>query len=133
MSYVGRLLMELRSETLAEGQPTHVLISQSVPAPTNWTDKPFIVEFLPILGDQIHSTASQYKFMVKLAENVSNVLEGPLKTPLGKFHSMMHTKCFRQESPFHSCLLDVNLPDNRIKFEADFFMIDIVNYIVGGT
>ncbi|XP_030572579.1 fer-1-like protein 6 isoform X1 [Drosophila novamexicana] len=129
MSYVGRLLMELRSETLAEGQPTHVLISQSVPAPTNWTDKPFIVEFLPILGDQIHSTASQYKFMVKLAENVSNVLEGPLKTPLGKFHSMMHTKCFRQESPFHSCLLDVNLPDNRIKFEADFFMIDIVNYI----
>lgn len=129
-NYVGRVLMELRSETMQEGHPTHVLITESVSPPANWSDQSFVVEFLPILGDHIPSSSHQYKFVVQLAEFCSNELEGPLTTPSGKFHSHLQTKSFRQESPYQSCLFRIHLPDNRIKFEADFFMIDIANYMV---
>ncbi|XP_017954999.1 fer-1-like protein 6 [Drosophila navojoa] len=126
-NYVGRVLLELRSETLQEGHPTHVLINESVSPPGNWSDQSFVVEFLPILGDYIPSNSQQYKFAVQLAEFYSNELEGPLTTPSGKLRSQM--KSFRREAPYQSCLFRVHLPDNRIKFEADFFMIDIANYM----
>ncbi|XP_032599154.1 myoferlin isoform X1 [Drosophila grimshawi] len=129
LTYVGRILVEIRSETLAEGQPTHVLITQATVAPESWLDESFMVEFLPIIGDYITTNATQYKMAVQLAESTSNVVDGPLKTPTGNFHSVLQTKCFRQETPFHACLSRVSLPDNRIKFEADFHMMEIVNYM----
>ncbi|XP_033149587.1 otoferlin [Drosophila busckii] len=132
LNYVGRLLMELRSEVISHDHPSHVLISQPIAGLEDsryWADENFLVEFLPILGDHIISSASHYKFTIKLAENTSNVLEGTLRSPVGKFHSLMHTKCFRQETPFRSCLLRARLADTRHKYESDFFLLELTNYM----
>ncbi|KAM8708996.1 hypothetical protein ACLKA7_015893 [Drosophila subpalustris] len=132
LNYVGRILLQLHSNMLSEDRPSHVLITQTIESLSdtrNTLDENFFVEFLPLLGNNIHTKDNSYKFVVKLAEKYSNDLVGPLKTPPGKFQSGIHTKYFRQESPFRSCLFKLRLPDNRIKFVSDFFIVDIVNFM----
>ncbi|XP_037719293.1 otoferlin isoform X3 [Drosophila subpulchrella] len=132
MIYVGRLLMELRSEMLKDAQPSHTLSSKTVPGLDEtrfWHDDVYLVEFLPLLGHQIQTSATAYKISARLAEHSSNVLEGVLRTPLDRFRSAMNSKSFRREAPFRSCMFRVRLPDNRAKYESDFFMLDIVNYM----
>ncbi|XP_017071773.1 otoferlin [Drosophila eugracilis] len=132
MVYVGRLLMELRSEMLTDSQPTHTLASKTVPGLDEsrfWHDDIYLVEFLPLMGHHIQATASAYKISARLAEHSSNVLEGVLRTSMDRFRSTMHSKSFRRETPFRSCMFRVRLPDNRAKYESDFFMLDIVNYM----
>jgi len=114
---------------LCEDRPSHVVITQTIESladTRNILDETFFVEFLPLLGNNIHANANSYKFVVKLAEKFSNDLVGPLKTPPGKFR----TRYFRQDSPFRSCLFKLRLPDNRIKFISDYFIIDIINFMV---
>ncbi|XP_001353079.4 fer-1-like protein 4 [Drosophila pseudoobscura] len=132
MTYVGRLLLEVRSDTVAEERPSHVILAEDVHGLDEspfWKEEVFMVEFLPLLGDHIQSSASSYKISMKLAENTSTILEGPLKTPSGKFRSAMHSKSFRQDAPYRSCLLRARLPDNRDKYESDYFMIDLVDFM----
>ncbi|KAH8378844.1 hypothetical protein KR009_001725 [Drosophila setifemur] len=132
MIYVGRLLMELRSETLMEPQPNHNLSSKTVPGLDEtrfWHDDIFLVEFLPVMGYHIQTPATTYKISARLAEHSSNILEGHLKTPSGRFRSAIHSKTFRREIPLRSCMFRVRLPDNRAKYESDFFMLDIANYM----
>uniref|UniRef100_A0A6P4FPE4 Otoferlin isoform X2 n=1 Tax=Drosophila rhopaloa TaxID=1041015 RepID=A0A6P4FPE4_DRORH len=132
MIYVGRLLIELRSEILKESQPTHTLASKTVPGLDEtrfWHDEVYLVEFLPLMGQHIHTTATAYKISARLAEHSSNVVEGLLRTPLGRSQSAIHSRSFRRESPFRSCMFRVRLPDNRAKYESDFFMLDIANYM----
>ncbi|XP_062132086.1 otoferlin [Drosophila sulfurigaster albostrigata] len=132
LNYVGRILMELDSHMLSEDRPSHVLITKTIDSFTdtrNTADENFFVEFLPLLGNNIHTSSNSYKFVVKLAEKSSNDLVGTLKTPPGKFRTAMQTKCFRQDSPFRSCLFKLRLPDNRLKFVSDFLIIDIINFM----
>lgn len=133
MVYVGRVLMEIRSETLQEPTPSHKLTSRTVSGLDEsrfWHDEIYLVEFLPLLGHHIQTPGSSYKIYAKLAEHSSNVLEGQLKTPTGRFRSTMHSKSFRREAPFRSCIFRARLPDNRAKYESDFFMLEITNYMV---
>ncbi|EDV50618.2 uncharacterized protein Dere_GG15053, isoform C [Drosophila erecta] len=132
MIYVGRLLMELRSEMLTDSQPTHTLSSKTVPGLDEtrfWHDDVYLIEFLPLMGHHILTSGSAYKISARLAEHSSNVLEGQLRAPLDRFRSTMNSKSFRREAPFRSCLFRVRLPDNRAKYESDFFMLDVVNYM----
>ncbi|XP_046868109.1 uncharacterized protein LOC6638750 isoform X4 [Drosophila willistoni] len=132
LNYIGRLLMDLRSEFMAEEQPSHVLITQSIAGLDEsryWRDDIFLIEFLPLMGDHIHTNANNYKLSVSLAEHTSNIVEGQLKTPMGKFHTTIHTKYFRQEAPYPSCLFRVRLPNHRSKYDSDYFMTDLVNYM----
>ncbi|SPP77350.1 fer-1-like protein 6 [Drosophila guanche] len=132
LTYVGRILLELRSEDVAEERPSHVILSEDIHGLDEsrfWKEEIFMVEFLPLLGDHIQSSASSYKISMKLAENTSTVVEGPLKTPAGKFRSAMHSKSFRQDAPYRSCILRARLPDNRDKYESDYFMIDLIGFM----
>ncbi|KMY98500.1 uncharacterized protein Dsimw501_GD12956, isoform C [Drosophila simulans] len=79
--------------------------------------------------EEIAFNGTAYKISARLAEHSSNVLEGQLRTPLDRFRSAMNSKSFRREAPFQSCMFRVRLPDNRAKYESDFFMLDIVNYM----
>ncbi|XP_030384983.1 fer-1-like protein 6 isoform X1 [Scaptodrosophila lebanonensis] len=131
LSYVGRLLLQVRAETLKDEKPTHVLIAQNTHGMDEsryWHDDIYQVEFLPLLGNHIHSNASNYKIQVKLAEHSSNTIEGQLRIPPGKF-SKLDTKYFRQDAPYHSCMLRARMPDNRAKFESDYFMADTATYM----
>jgi len=119
---------------LKDAQPSHTLSSKTVPGLDEtrfWHDDVYLVEFLPLLGHHIQTTATAYKISARLAEHSSNVLEGVLRTPLDRFRSAINSKSFRLEAPFRSCMFRVRLPDNRAKYESDFFMLDIVNYMVG--
>ncbi|XP_022212778.2 otoferlin [Drosophila obscura] len=132
MTYVGRLLLEVRSEAVAEERPSHVILCEDIHGLDEspfWREDVFMVEFLPLLGDHVLTGASSYKISMKLAENTSTVLEGPLQTPAGKFRSAMHSKSFRQDAPYRSCLLRARLPDNRDKYESDYFMIDLIGFM----
>ncbi|KAH8319290.1 hypothetical protein KR067_002918 [Drosophila pandora] len=132
MVYVGRVLMEIRSETLQEPTPSHKLTSRTVSGLDEsrfWHDEIYLVEFLPLMGHHIQTPASSYKIYAKLAEHSSNVLEGQLRTPTGRFRTNMHSKSFRREVPFRSCTFRARLPDNRAKYESDFFMLEITNYM----
>ncbi|KAH8364737.1 hypothetical protein KR084_010757 [Drosophila pseudotakahashii] len=134
MAYVGRLLMELRSEMLKDVQPSHTLSSKTVPGLDEtrfWHDDVYLVEFLPLLGQHLQTSASAYKISARLAEHSSNVLEGSLRAPLDRFRSAINSKSFRRDAPFRSCMFRVRLPDNRAKYESDFFMLDIANYMRG--
>ncbi|XP_070136195.1 otoferlin isoform X2 [Drosophila bipectinata] len=132
MIYVGRVLMEIRSETLHEPQPSHKLSSKTVSGLDEsrfWHDEVYLVEFLPLMGHHIQTPATSYKIYAKLAEQCSNALEGQLRTPNGRFRTNMHSKSFRREVPYRSCTFRARLPDNRAKYESDFFMLDITNYM----
>ncbi|KAH8286002.1 hypothetical protein KR054_000777 [Drosophila jambulina] len=132
MVYVGRLLMELRSEMLAEAQPSHALSSKTLVGLDEsryWHDEVYLVEFLPLMGHHIQTSENEYKISAWLAEHGSNVLEGNLRTPSGRFQSAFHSKSFRRKAPFRSCMFRVRLPDNRAKYESDFFMLNVVNFM----
>lgn len=133
MVYVGRLLMELRSEMLTDTPPSHKLSSKTVPGLDEsrfWQDEVYLVEFLPLMGHHIQTSGNEYKISAWLAEHSSNVLEGQLRTPSGRFLTALHAKSFRREAPFRSCMFRVRLPDNRAKYESDFFMLEMINYMV---
>ncbi|KAH8301129.1 hypothetical protein KR018_003081 [Drosophila ironensis] len=132
MNYVGRILMELRSEPLEESVPGHKLNFKTLPGLDEsrfWHDEIFLVEFLPVLGHHIQAPASSYKIYARLAEHSSNVLEGPLRPPTGRFRSTIHSRCFRQEYPLRSCMFRVRLPDNRAKYESDFFIMEMAIFM----
>ncbi|KAH8235116.1 hypothetical protein KR032_008840 [Drosophila birchii] len=132
MIYVGRLLMELRSEMLTDAQPSHTLSSKTLVGLDEsryWHDEVYLVEFLPLMGHHIQTSENGYTISAWLAEHSSNVLEGQLKTPSGRFLASLHSKSFRRRAPFRSCMFRVRLPDNRAKYESDFFMLGVVNFM----
>ncbi|KAH8257038.1 hypothetical protein KR038_001739 [Drosophila bunnanda] len=132
MIYVGRLLIELRSEMLVEAQPSHALASKTLVGLDEsryWHDEVYLVEFLPLMGHHIQTSEHEYKISAWLAEHTSNVLKGQLRTPSGRFLSALRSKSFRRETPFRSCMFRVRLPDYRAKYESDFFMLGVVNFM----
>ncbi|XP_020816965.1 otoferlin isoform X2 [Drosophila serrata] len=132
MMYVGRVLIELRSEMLVEAQPSHVLSSKTLVGLDEsryWHDEVYLVEFLPLMGQHIQTSENEYKISAWLAEHSSNVLKGQLRTPSGRFISALHSKSFRRQTPFRSCMFRVRLPDNRAKYESDFFMLGVINFM----
>ncbi|XP_037953127.1 otoferlin isoform X2 [Teleopsis dalmanni] len=130
--YVGRLLIEIRSECFNDFKPNRDLTSRTVTSLDEkrwWQDDVFVMEFLALQGDFIHCNVSNCKLNLKLAEFTSNQLECFLKSYQVKTNTSNNLKHFNQEKPFKSIYLKVTLPDNRHKFDSDFFLHEILEFM----
>lgn len=125
--------MEIHSEVLVDKESSHTMVSLPIePAKetAGTSDKAFVVEFLPLFGSHILTSAFDYKIEVKLGTMTSNELVGTLNQMSGNSRTATRSKHFRQESPFNSCILEVQLPDVRLKFTSDFFIAEVINFMV---
>lgn len=125
--------MEINSEVLVNKESSKVMVNlpiEGLKDTLTTTDKSFVIEFLPLLGSHILSSANNYKIEVKLATGTSNELVGALHNVLGNSSTTSRSKYFRQDSPFNSCILEVNMPDVRLKLTSDFFIAEVINYMV---
>uniref|UniRef100_A0A1B0G2Q0 C2 domain-containing protein n=1 Tax=Glossina morsitans morsitans TaxID=37546 RepID=A0A1B0G2Q0_GLOMM len=132
--YVGRILMEIRSECL-DADPVREIRITNVPQLDEkryWVEEHFLVEFLALQGDFLHAcNASNCKISVRLAEHQSNFIECYLKSYEFKKNQNLsfNLKCFRNETPYKAITLRVYLPDNRIKYTSDIFLQELVDFV----
>uniref|UniRef100_A0A1A9WPX1 C2 domain-containing protein n=1 Tax=Glossina brevipalpis TaxID=37001 RepID=A0A1A9WPX1_9MUSC len=132
--YVGRILMEIRSECL-DADPVREVRISNVPQLDEkryWVEEHFLVEFLALQGDFLHAcNASNCKISVKLAEHQSNFIECYLKSYDLKNNNnpSFNLKCFRNETPYKAITLRAYLPDNRIKYASDIFLQELVDFV----
>ncbi|XP_004519125.2 otoferlin isoform X2 [Ceratitis capitata] len=132
LQYLGRLLVEVVSECLPAGPARDLLTKPVAPLEEKrwWQEETFLVEFLPLQGDFIHGNFSNCKISMKLAENSSNYVECFLKSYSSKnMSSGTSLKYFRQEAPYKAVYLTITMPDNRYKFDSDYYMQEILDLI----
>lgn len=125
--------MEINSEVLLNKESSKVMVNSPIEGlkdTLTTTDKSFVIEFLPLLGSHILTSANNFKIEVKVATGTSNELVGPLQNISGNSSTATRSKYFRQDSPFNSCILEVNMPDVRLKLTSDFFVAEVINYMV---
>ncbi|XP_055841993.1 otoferlin [Episyrphus balteatus] len=126
-AYVGRLLMQIKSEKLnptkeAINRAIQIKPTQPLVANSWWADENFFVEFLVWQGEFIHANASNMKILFKLGEFTSDNVECFLKNYHGPSTSLKH---FTQSPPYKAIHIKCSLPDNRLKYECDNFMITL--------
>ncbi|XP_011180606.2 otoferlin isoform X1 [Zeugodacus cucurbitae] len=132
LQYLGRLLVEVVSECLPSGPARDLLTKPVAPLDEKrwWQEETFLVEFLPLQGDFLHGNFSNCKITMKLAENSSNYVECFLKSYAGKHNNTGNSlKYFRQEAPYKAVYLKITMPDNRYKFDSDYYMQEILDLI----
>lgn len=125
--------MEINSEMLVDKESSKVMVNLPIEAPKETlttADKSFVIEFLPLFGSHLLTSANNYKIEIKLATGTSNELVGALHHASENSSAASRSKYFRQDSPFNSCILEVNLPDVRLKLTSDFFVAEVINYMV---
>lgn len=120
-----------------------------------WSTRTFQLEFIAFQGDFVHYNGSNCKLSIRLAgkiismiillnkrtkpinttykyvylynfiEKQSNFLECYLKNYTKKNMS----KYFTNSSPFKGIYLHITLPDNRSKYESDYCLIEIYEFV----
>ncbi|KNC25719.1 Gram-negative bacteria-binding protein 3, partial [Lucilia cuprina] len=133
--YIGRLLMEVKSECL-ETESNHVMTLKKV-SPLDekryWQEQQLLIEFLPLQGDFIHSSNSNAKIGLKLGEHNSNFIECSLKNystqQNNKQYPIKIFKYFHQQAPYKSITLTAQLPDNRKKFQCDIKLQELMDFV----
>ncbi|XP_054735180.1 otoferlin isoform X2 [Anastrepha obliqua] len=132
LQYLGRLLVEVSSECLPTGPARDLLTKPVAPLEEKrwWQEETFLVEFLPLQGDFMHGNFSNCRISMRLAENSSNYVECYLKSYPGKMTSAgTNLKYFRQEAAYKAVYLRLTMPDNRYKFDSDYYMQEILDLI----
>ncbi|XP_067648119.1 fer-1-like protein 6 [Eurosta solidaginis] len=132
LQYLGRILVEVVSESLPAGPARDILTKPVTPVDEKrwWQEETFLVEFVPLQGDFLHGNYSNCKISMKLAENSSNYVECFLKSyPEKAPNTGSNLKYFRQEAPYKAVYLQITMPDNRYKFDSDYYMQEVLDLI----